>query len=451
MKRLNHGTVAILGAAALAICGLTALTGTSHAQVPGGYGQQGYGQPAYGQPTPSAPLAGGMAATQGGQYMDVRGNSIVMPAQYCQNGGCQDGQCYGGDCYGGECYGGDCYGGAMGCGPYAGGASDGVYADFGGYGQDVCGPYYFDVAFDYVALFAENRFDNLPAFLGTAGVNNTDRPVLNAAGEDGDLVSGWQVALRHDLGPLSVLEATYMGVYDLGFEANALSVEEAAGGTDFQLFSVFSNFGLGTTIPGLDFGRQYTLRNDSDLQSTEFSYRRYWVGHNPRFSGTLLAGFRYVRYTDDLTLASTGLVAPATIATATRTWSGDNDLLGGQIGGDMMICLRQGLRLGMESKAGVYNNRFKFRNSGTFSDPGTADFAAAAKGNQIAFVGEANANIIADIWPSVSLRFGYKLLYLNSVVSSGDSIDTTNFFSTTFADQADALFHGFTGGIEYIW
>lgn len=444
MKRLNHGTVAILGAAVLGICGLTALAGTSHAQAPGGYGQQGYGQPAYGQPTPSAPLAGGLAATQGGQYMDVRGNSIVMPAQYCQNGGC----------YGGECYGGDCYGAAMGCGPYGGGAGDGVYADFGGYGQDVCGPYYFDVAFEYVALFAEERFANAPAFLGTAGVNNTDRPVLNADGADGDLASGWQVALRHDLGPLSVLEATYMGVYDLGFDETVRSVDVAAGGTDNQLFSIFNNFGIDAGInplPGIDDGSIYSLRNDSDLQSTEFSYRRYWVGHNPRFSGTLLAGFRYVRYTDDLTFSSTGLVAPASIETATRTWSGDNDLLGGQIGGDMMICLRQGLRLGMESKAGVYNNRFKFRNVGTFSDPGTADFAALAKGNQIAFVGEANANIIADIWPSVSLRFGYKLLYLNSVVSSGDSIDTNNFFATTFADQSDATFHGFTGGIEYIW
>jgi hypothetical protein len=59
--------------------------------------------------------------------------------------------------------------------------------------------------------------------------------------------------------------------------------------------------------------------------------------------------------------------------------------------------------------------------------------------------------MVADILPSVSIRGGYQVLYLNSLVTVGNNIDPVDVTSTVLYTQADALYHGFRGGIEYIW
>lgn len=404
MKSLLERPAAALVAAGL----IAALAGRTVAQAPGGM--------------PAAPLAGGYAATAGGAYMDVHGNPIVMPASYCEPGA-----------YGQMCPDGG------GCGGYA----DEGYADFGGASSpDQCGPHYFDIAVAAVGLASEDAFQDVPALasIGVAGPLILDPGALND-----NVEPGWQIAARLDFGPLSVLEATYMGLYDLGFNDQVVSTEVTPDGSNFQLNSVFSDYGL-TPIAGIDQAAVYTLDYQSDLQSTEFSYRRYWVGYNPRISGTYLAGFRYLRMTEDLSFDADALLGDGSL-----DWSADNDLVGGQFGGDGWIALRQGLRLGGEAKAGIYNNRFKYRHATAIPDGAVTNVDFSTDGNQVAFATEATLDLVADILPSFSLRGGYRVLYMNSLVTVGNNIDSDDITSTAVLSQADALYHGFHGGIEYIW
>jgi hypothetical protein len=376
--------------------------------------------------TPAAPLAGGYAAANGGAFMDVQGNPIVMPASYGQ-------PAMGG--YGEMCP------DPSGC---YGGCPDEGYADCGVSCPDQCGPHYFDVAVGGVALTREDTFQDVPP-LGSIGVGGA--LILDPADLAEDYEAGWQIAVRLDLGPLSVLEATYMGIYDMGGSEQVRSVDVA--GADFQLMSVFSNYGLDMPpafIAGLDQASIYNLDYHSDLQSTEFSYRRYWVGYNPRVSGTYLAGFRYIRMTEDLNFDAVALLGNSSI-----DWSADNDLVGAQLGGDGWIALRQGLRLGGEAKAGIYNNRFKYRHTTAIPDPDITNVDFETDGNQVAFAGEASLDLVADILPSISIRGGYQVLYLNSLVTVGNNIDPNDVTSTVLFSQDDALYHGFRGGIEYIW
>ena len=81
---------------------------------------------------PASPLAGG-AAAMGGSYMDAHGNPIVMPASYSEPAA-RTATRYGGGACGG------------------GGDPGAAYVDFGGYGPDQCGPYYFDIAVQTVYL-----------------------------------------------------------------------------------------------------------------------------------------------------------------------------------------------------------------------------------------------------------------------------------------------------------
>jgi hypothetical protein len=407
MKSLFNSSAAALVAAGL----LWSAPTRGFAQVPGGM---------------ASPLAGGPAAATGGAYMDVQGNPIVMPASYCGPGGdCGNGYGYGAMCPD-QCGYGDCAG-----------------ADFGGASYpDQCGPHYFDIAVQGVFLQNDDSFEDVPA-LASVGAGG---PLILEPNELFDeLEAGWQIAARYDIGPLSVIEATYMGLYDIGGSEQVFSTAVDPMGADFQLNSVFSDYGLGTLIDGLDEGSVYTLNYESDLQSTELSYRRYWVGYNPRISGTYLAGFRYIRMTEDFTFD-----AIAQDGNSQLTWGAVNDLVGGQIGGDGWICLRQGLRFGGEAKAGIYNNRFKYQHNTTFPDPSdSTEFST--DGNQVAFAGETTVDLVADILPSFSIRGGYQVLYMSSLVTVGNNINPEDVTSSLLFTQADALYHGFHAGLEYIW
>jgi hypothetical protein len=383
---------------------------------------------------PAAPLAGGQAAIGGGAYMDAHGNPIVMPASYGEPGG---------GCYGGMA-GADCYGGM-------GGDPGAAYVDFGGYGPDQCGPYYFDVAVDTVFLTPTDFFIDVPDLASVTALGPT---IMSPEGDNDDYEAGWQIAVRYDLGPLSVLEGTYMGLYDIGFTDRRDSLTE----TDIffgvpqqdQLNSVFSGYGA-TPILGLDAGDVYTADYQSDLQSTEFSYRRYWLGHSSRISGTYLAGFRYLRMTEDFNFDTITDVLSGTPNFGNLFWGSENDLVGFQLGGDAAFCLLQGLRLNTEGKAGIYNNRWKFRHSTALPDPSFDNVDFGTDGNQVAFAGEGKAELVCDILPSWSIRGGYRVLYMSSLVTVGNNIDPADVASTAVFTQADGLYHGFHGGVEYIW
>ncbi len=390
----------------------------------------------------ASPLAGGQAAAMGNQFVDVRGNSIVMPASYCgPAGNCPPG------------------GGEM------GGYCDPMAIDFGGYSEDQIGPHYFDVAFDVLYVAPEELFDaNVPAFtsrgIGSGPGGMTDFPFLDPRGEGEDYNPGWRIALRYDLGPLSVFEAAYSGLYDLDFEQSVVSSQVDPMMLNNQLFSIFSQYRFDPLvgIPELDEAQVQRLNYDSDLQSTELTYRRYWVGNSSRVTGTWLLGARYFRLTEDLIFASQNNQSVQGLPGAQSgfvSFDTENDIVGFQLGGDGWLGLRQGLRIGAEGKAGVYNNRFKF-NSATSVTSTPANLQPAEAGNQVAFAAEGGVTMVADILPSWSIRGGYQVYYMNDLVMVGDNISTTQFADVPVTQPAlnvdgHMIYHGFHAGMEYVW
>ncbi len=436
MKRCQ---LTILPTVVVTLVGLLATSNLAQAEPPGyqspsfyGAGQDGGGQNRPAPPFPASPLAGGFPAAQGDSFMDAHGRPIVMPASFNQS--CPSGPS------GGYCPTGD---------PMA--------VDFGGYSTpDQSGPHYFDVSADVVFLQATDVFTNVPAFTsaGLGDINgNPTNPQLNPSGRGENYEPGFQIAVRYDLGPLSVLEATYMGLYDFGFSQSVRSEDVTLGGAPNSLFSIFSQYGTAAPlISEFDQAAVHQISYESDLQSTEFSYRRYWVGANSRVTGTYLAGFRYVRMTENFAFSS---INNLNGNSGNLTYATENDLLGLQLGGDGSICLRQGLRLNTEGKVGVYNNRYQFNSTSNVTSV-TPNLQPATGGNQVAFVGEAGVSLVADIWPSISVRGGYQVLYISSLVKVGDNIVTTAFTNPAtpppvLGTQGDALYHGFHGGIEYVW
>jgi hypothetical protein len=380
--------------------------------------------------------------------VDAYGQPAVLPVQYCE--GCPP---MAGGCHG-------AYG-------YGSGYGDGWPDAFGGASLNVdqCGPHYFDFAIEGLYWRREelgNRTINFTSanitdiIILSTGPTQPAPPNFQVFGgfDEDEFDPGFRLTGRLDIGALSVAEFIFTGFYELEHSATAIDLLPQSP-TQGNLFSLFSQFGTnpmgGIGMPETERAVLHRIEFESDYHSAELSMRRYWVGsHSPRVSGTLLAGFRYAQLRESLAFhtEAMGTFDLVTIA--------DNDLAGFQIGADAWYTIVQGLRIGTEGKAGVYNNQFTVVNDGVSSD-GSPTIFERFDNDQVAFIGEQRISVVADVLPSVSIKVGVEALYLNSVVLAVENFNTGSPYPVGvprvpfLADQGDALYYGFHGGIEYVW
>jgi hypothetical protein len=466
-------TTLFTGAAAVAV-------GPSHALAqpqPGNYG--GIAQPAARQALFNTPVIGMLGRKQS-PYVDAHGNSVVVPASYYEACAAPDGYCYPEGEPGGYPEGEP--GGQPGLfqsmrygpggfnGPYpmgAGGTNPPVgydlMSDVGveGYMVDQRGPHYFDLRVEAVHMRPDNTFGPDVDFT----IFNLNGPiVLSSQQLNYDYETGFRVLGRFDLCPLSVLEFGYMGIYDWGSSASFTDPNpvDPIVGTG-NLFSLFSEFGTNPPTVAVQFGPMpetersitHSIDIDSQLQTAEMNYRRYWVGFLPRVSGTYLAGFRFTRLSEDFSFSTRGEAALDYSVLA------ENDLAGVQTGGDVWIGLMQGLRVGAEGKVGIFNNHYELDNIITTFPPGTTPPSLIERfdDNEVALISEASVDLVADILPSWSIRAGYEIIFMNSIVRAGENFNIASPYGLPgqapripfVAEQGHQHFHGGHVGLEFIW
>ena len=413
---------------------------TAQAQIPGG------GAPPAGRyPVAQADFETPSGPTRKSETMvDAYGQPAILPVQYCESCPPMGGAGYG------------AYPCADDCMPDAfGGASLNV---------DQCGPHYFDFAIEGLYWRRDelgNRTIDFtsaniggPIILSTGATDPVPANFQVFGGIENESEPGFRLTGRLDIGALSVAELIFTGFYDLESSATAIDLFPQTP-TQGNLFSLFSLFGIdppgGTNMPETEQAVLHRLEFESDYHSAELSFRRYWVGHSPRVSGTLLAGFRYAQLRESLGFhtEADGTFDLITIA--------DNDLAGFQIGVDAWYTIVQGLRIGTEGKAGIYNNQTEVINSGVSSD-GTPSINERFDDDQLAFIGEQRVDLVADVLPSVSIKVGVEALFINSVVLAVENFNTGSPYPGEgpvrvpfVADQGDALYYGYHAGIEYVW
>jgi Putative beta barrel porin-7 (BBP7) len=399
---------------------------------------------------------------------DAYGNQTVAPTGYFEPYG-DHGSC---DSYGYQGMNGDYIGGnPMG---YAGtDPSFGCEMDDSGFENvslvDQRGPHYFDIRAEAVFLARDKSFGRTVDF----SAQNVGGPVvlssrqLDIEGAE----AGFRVMGRYDILPLSVVEFGYMGMFDNSSSAFFTDPTN-------NLFSLFSrpapDFGLFGTSPGgvnlpggpnpfTERANTHSITLESDLQTAEISYRRYWLGYHPRISGTLLAGFRYTKLDEDFEFVSQG---SEPLPQTTQPLAGleyledcENNLAGFQTGGDMWICLMQGVRFGTEVKFGLYNNHSRLANRIVTTPPGVEppSLFEEFKGDHAAFIGDASIDLVLDLFPSLSFRAGYEILYMNNLVLAGDNFNEVSPYGNQGVregfvnDDGELTFNGGHVGIEYIW
>jgi len=444
---------------------------TTLGQMPFASRAQGPMQAVYNAP------AEGPRSAPASRYADAYGNPMIVPAgfsQGCQQGGCQYGPSGGyGPCDDGCVTQSDFNGPyPMGCGGTDPPVGYDLMNDVGIEGelQDQCGPHYWDVRAEAVTLHRDTTFGRNIEFT-SLNVGNTI--VLSTDMLQYDWEPGFRIMGRYDVGPCSLVEFGYMGIFSYFASATA----NDPNGNLFSLFSIerdpglatFGQFGtspLGVNTPGgpdPEFERAFThhIEIESSLQTAEINYRRYWLGYHPRISGTLLAGFRYTRVDEEFTFTSIGSDPPQGQLAVAGEYQDrvSNDLAGGQVGIDMWIRLTQGLRFGAEAKGGLYNNHSqlhtKIKTIPQFTEPPA--LSEEFDEDHAAFIGEWSLDLVADVLPSLSIRGGYEVLVLTDLALAGDNFNTVSPYGNQgtripfFDNNSNLTYHGAHLGIEYCW
>lgn len=99
------------------------------------------------------------------------------------------------------------------------------------------------------------------------------------------------------------------------------------------------------------------------------------------------------------------------------------------------------------SKAGIYSNAAAQDSS---VSTGIATLNASGRSTRTAFVGEIGTNGSWCVTDHLSLRGGYRLLWIDGVALASDQLASTNFFTGTgFNGSGNAFYHGATAGLEF--
>jgi hypothetical protein len=421
----------------------------------------------------SAP--GDATAAAPSRYVDANGNQIIVPAGYCErcsdydggSGCCEYGGCDGNGGYGQGGYPGCC---PMGCGGTDPPVGCDLMNDTGIEGDlvDQRGPHYWDVRAETVFLQRNKSFGKNVDFTAM----NVNGPIVLSSNQLDieDVNWGFRVMGRYDICPLSVVEFGYTGILDFSDKASFTDPTNNL----FSLFSrdpitgIFGTSPAGVNLPGgpnpfTERAHMQSIELSSNLQTAEISYRRYWLGYIPRVSGTLLAGFRYTKVNENFVFSSQGSEPlPQTVmplAALDYKEDCENNLSGFQTGGDIWVSLMQGLRIGSEAKVGIYDNHSRLANRISTTPMGIQPPALFEefKDDHAAFIGEGSLDVVADILPSLSIRAGYEVLFLNQLVLAGENFNQTSPYGNQgprvpfFNTDGELFYHGGHVGIEYIW
>ena len=424
---------------------------------PAGYGApMGYGMPGPGMMPPAmgampggmrGPMPGGMmGAMPGGMRGPMPGGMMgpmggaVQPAYY-------------GAPVGGAC---PACGGA-GCPHCMGAGGDDFRFDFLRYllpdpSGGCCAPRWFDIHLELMSMGREEISDTIDftsdGITGATIILSTDDLEFSAR-------KGMRFSAAVQLKGGRHLEFSYFGLLDWSDRAEANEVDPPGD----NLFSIFSQYG---TFPSGGFAQtdQSTLHSieyGSSLDNFELGIRSRWTGPNCVLQGSWMAGVRYLYLLEDFLYHTEGTGGFMDYDVATR-----NSLTGGQIGGDLWVCIVPGVKFGVEVKGGVYGN-LATQNTNISADSITTPIIEEITTTKAAFALEVGVMFIYKINQNCTFRGGYQSMLIDGVALAPENFNATppNVFFPPGSGNAnrvpginangDVLYHGFTVGMEWMW
>ena len=312
---------------------------------------------------------------------------------------------------------------------------------------------WFDVSGDVIFLSRTSGVSNFNITSLGANSNNfvlgTSNVPLNT------LRAGLALQANIQVGVGSNLEVVYFGLNDWNNSATASSPTAS-------LFSFLSNFGV-LPAGGFDDSDRsllHTLNYSSTLNNGEINFRRRWSEPSGFFQGSILSGVRYLDIDESASFTARGLNNNGAANNGPRfldyTVATQNSLVGFQVGGDLWYNLIPGVKLGVEGKAGVYNNR-AHQNTAITANSLPNAVTEEVLSNQIAYITQISPQVYYRLNHSWAFRSSYQVMFIDNLALATDNFNSTpqlngNLGRTpSINSDSNIALQGFTLGAEYTW
>lgn len=259
---------------------------------------------------------------------------------------------------------------------------------------------------------------------------------------------------------LSDFEYEWAGRYTVGHLSDCVNGWEASyvGPFDWQRGNVVTGTNLqsnlstpppagGYTAADIDAFNNATTHSQNwraQLNSFELN-RRWWVWD---VLSTMI-GVRYIDYEEDFSFFSSGSTAAG--GSGLLLESVDNEMIGVQIGGDLMYPMSLRSNVGFKGKAGVYANFAERR--AFLNNAGTLLINAGDSDTDVAGLLEFGVFTNYHIVPSIRLTAGYEFWWMPGMATIPEQqpgIITPATGTTVFLDD-DVFLHGASVGAEILF
>ncbi len=314
---------------------------------------------------------------------------------------------------------------------------------------------WFDVSAEAIFLTRTSDVSNFNTSSLGAGSNNF---VLGTNDVPLDqLRAGFGVQANFQVGPGSNLELVYFGLNKWENSASATS-------TAPNLFSFLSDFG---TVPANGFDDSdrsflHTLTYSSTLNNGEINLRRRWSEPAGFFQGSFLMGVRYLDMDEQAGFTARGENNNTAANNGPRflnyTVNTQNSLVGFQVGSDLWYNIVPGVKIGVDGKTGLYNNR-AHQNTEITANSLPNLVAEEVLSNRVASVTQISPQVSYRLNHSWAFRSSYQFIYIDHVAlatNNFNAVPPTDFGQNvnrvpTINNDAAITLQGFSLGAEYTW
>ena len=318
---------------------------------------------------------------------------------------------------------------------------------------------WFDASIEGIGLTRTSSGGNFA--VSSLGANSGNFVLTTDMVSPQSMQGGLAAHVNVQVGPGSNLEVAYFGLAQ--DEGSAVARSASA-----NLFSFISNFG---TLPAGGFDDSdrsliHTLDYRSELHNGEISLRRRWSEPAGYFQGSFLTGIRYLDLDEGSRFTAESLNNNTAQNNGPRFFDYNvatrNSLVGWQVGTDLWYNFLPGIKMGVEFKTGIYNNRSQqntsiFANSlPAFGIPAINEYALD---NRTAYITQLSPQLVYRLNYSVAFRTSYQVLWIDNVALASGNFNNTppSLFLpgsnrlATINNSSDIVYQGFTAGVEFTW
>ena len=314
---------------------------------------------------------------------------------------------------------------------------------------------------EFVSLFRDQQTD-LP--FQTLGIGGPE--VLETGRFKTEFDAGVRLQLGVALNEYFRLEGVYLGPHEWSSRVAVRNGDPNRRGGNGNLFSPFSNFGLSTSMVGVDFNDFASIEMESQFNSVELNLRRLmvvpmssWLAtRSPGVSNSYLIGVRHVTLDERFGYVSRSTLPVGSSVNRAETAT-ENEMTGLQLGLLSQILLTRGQGyVDFDLKGGIYRNNMSLSSAYEFAD-GTGTIMDRAIGtdslDRTSFVGEIALTYVRQLTTHLTCCLGYNAFWLTGVSLAGANmnrdIDLLRSGPVQLAHQDNLVVHGPTIGFTFAY